>query len=40
MAGQAKDLTTREMEALAAYYSKQHSTLHIVPLHRLAKDDR
>ena len=40
MAGQAKDLTTKEMEALAAYYSKQHSTLHIVPLHRLAKEDR
>lgn len=40
MAGQAKDLTTREMEALAAYYSKQQSTLHVVPLHRLAKDDR
>ena len=40
MAGQAKDLTTREMEALATHYSKQHSTLHVVPLHRLAKDDR
>jgi cytochrome c553 len=40
MAGQAKDLTMREMEALAAYYSKQQSTLHVVPLHRLAKDDR
>jgi len=40
MAGQAKDLTTKEMEALAAYYSKQHSTLHVVPLHRLAKEDR
>ncbi len=40
MAGQAKDLTTREMEALAAYYSKQQSSLHIVPLHRLARDDR
>ena len=40
MAGQAKDLTTKEMEALAAYYSKQHSTLHIVPLHRLAREDR
>ena len=40
MAGQAKDLTTKEMEALADYYSKQHSTLHIVPLHRLAKEDR
>ena len=39
MAGQAKDLTTKEMEALAEYYSKQHSTLHIVPLHRLAKED-
>jgi cytochrome c553 len=40
MAGQAKDLTTKEMEALAYYYSKQHSTLHIVPLHRLARDER
>jgi len=40
MAGQAKDLTTKEMEALADYYSKQHSTLHVVPLHRLAKEDR
>ena len=40
MAGQAKDLTTKEMEGLAAYYSKQHSTLHVVPLHRLAKEDR
>jgi cytochrome c553 len=40
MAGQAKDLTTREMEALAAYYAKQKSTLHVVPLHRLARDDR
>jgi cytochrome c553 len=38
MAGQAKDLTTSEMEALAEYYSRQHSTLHIVPLHRLAKE--
>ncbi len=40
MAGQAKDLTTKEMEALADYYSKQHSTLHIVPLHRLAGEAR
>jgi cytochrome c553 len=38
MAGQAKDLTTREMEALAAHYAKQRSSLHIVPLHRFAKE--
>jgi len=38
MAGQAKDLTTKEMEALAEYYSRQHSTLHVVPLHRLARE--
>jgi len=40
MAGQATELTTKDMEALAAYYSRQQSTLHIVPLHRLAREDR
>jgi cytochrome c553 len=40
MAGQAKTLTTKEMEDLAAYYAEQHSTLHVLPLHRLAKDER
>ena len=40
MAGQAKALTTKEMEDLAAYYAEQHSTLHVLPLHRLAKDER
>lgn len=40
MAGQAKPLTTKEMEDLAAYYAEQHSTLHVLPLHRLAKDER
>jgi|307.fasta_scaffold31465_1 cytochrome c553 len=40
MAGQAQSLTTKEMEDLAAYYAGQHSTLHIIPLHRLAHDER
>ena len=40
MAGQAQTLTLKEMEDLAAYYAGQHSTLHIIPLHRLARDER
>jgi cytochrome c553 len=40
MAALAKPLTTREMEDLAAYYAAQHSTLHVLPLHRLARDER
>jgi len=39
MGGQAKELTTPEMEALAAYFSSKHSTLHVIPLHRLARDE-
>jgi cytochrome c553 len=40
MAPQAQALSTKEMEDLAAYYAAQHSTLHVLPLHRLAKDER
>jgi len=40
MAGQAQTLTLKEMEDLAAYYAAQHSTLHVIPLHRLARDER
>ena len=40
MAGQAQTLTLKEMEDLAAFYAGQHSTLHIIPLHRLAHDER
>jgi cytochrome c553 len=40
MPAQVKDLTTKEMEDLAAYYAAQHSTLHVIPLHRLAQDER
>ena len=40
MAGQAQTLTLKEMEDLAAYYAGQHSSLHIIPLHRLAHDER
>jgi len=40
MAGQAQSLTTKEMEDLAAYYSAQHSTLHVIPLERLAGSER
>jgi cytochrome c553 len=36
----AQPLSTREMEALAAHYAGQKSTLHVIPLHRLAKDER
>jgi cytochrome c553 len=36
----AQALSTREMEELAAYYAGQHSTLHVLPLHRLARDER
>jgi cytochrome c553 len=36
----AKPLSTPEMEALARYYAAQHSTLFIIPLHRLAQDQR
>jgi cytochrome c553 len=36
----AKPLSTKEMEELAAYYAGQKSTLFIIPLHRLAKDER
>jgi cytochrome c553 len=36
----AQPLSTREMEELAAYYAGQHSTLHVLPLHRLARDER
>jgi cytochrome c553 len=36
----AKPLSTKEMEELAAYYAAQHSTLHVIQLHRLAKDER
>jgi cytochrome c553 len=36
----AQALSTKEMEELAAYYSRQHSTLHVIPLHRLAHDER
>ncbi len=36
----AKALSTKEMEELAAYYAGQKSTLFIIPLHRLAKDER
>ncbi len=40
MAGMVQTLTTQEMENLAAYYTSQHSTLHVIPLHRLAIDAR
>lgn len=36
----AQPLSTKEMEELAAYYAAQHSTLHVIQLHRLAKDER
>jgi cytochrome c553 len=36
----AQALSTREMEELATYYAAQHSTLHVIPLHRLAQDER
>jgi cytochrome c553 len=38
MAGQAQNLSTKEMEDLAAYYAEQKSTLHVIPLHRFARD--
>jgi cytochrome c553 len=38
MAGQAQSLSIKEMEDLAAYYAEQHSTLHVIPLERLARD--
>ena len=38
MSGQTQNLTTRDLENLAAYYAAQQSTLHVVPLHRLAGD--
>jgi cytochrome c553 len=40
MQPQAKALSTREMEALARYYAGQKSTLFVIPLHRLARDER
>ncbi len=40
MQAMAKPLSTREMEELARYYAAQHSTLHVIPLHRLARDER
>ena len=40
MAGQTQNLTVKDMEDLAAYYAGQHSTLHVIPLHRLARDQR
>ena len=36
MAGQVEKLSRRELEDLAAYYAEQHSTLHVIPLHRIA----
>lgn len=36
----AKALSTQEMEALARYYAGQKSTLFVIPLHRLARDER
>jgi cytochrome c553 len=36
MAGQVEKLSTRELEDLAAYYAAQKSTLHVIPLHRVA----
>jgi cytochrome c553 len=36
----AKALSRREMEELAGYYAGQKSTLFIIPLHRLARDER
>jgi cytochrome c553 len=38
MGPQAQALSQREMEALAAYYAAQKSTLATTPLHRLARD--
>ncbi len=40
MQPQAQALSTREMEELAAYYAGQKSTLFVIPLHRLARDER
>jgi cytochrome c553 len=40
MPAQVKDLRIKDMEDLAAYYAAQHSTLHVIPLHRLAQDER
>lgn len=40
MPAQVKDLRIKDMEDLAAYYAAQHSTLHVIPLHRLARDER
>ena len=40
MLPQAQALSTKEMEDLAAYYAAQHSTLHVIPLHHLARDER
>lgn len=40
MMPQAQALSTKEMEELAAYYAAQHSSLHVLPLHRLARDER
>jgi cytochrome c553 len=40
MMPQGQALSTKEMEDLAAYYAAQHSTLHVIPLHRLARDER
>ena len=36
MAGQVQALSGKDLEDLAAYYAAQHSTLHVIPLHRLA----
>jgi cytochrome c553 len=38
MGPQAQPLTVKDMENLAAYYAGQKSTLHVIPLHRLARD--
>jgi cytochrome c553 len=38
MAGQAQNLSTKEMEDLAEYYANQKSTLYILPLKRLAQE--
>jgi cytochrome c553 len=38
MAPQVQNLTTKDLEDLAAYYAAQHSTLHVIPLERIARD--
>jgi cytochrome c553 len=40
MQPQAQALSTRQMEELARYYAGQKSTLFVIPLHRLARDER